>query len=84
MADMEALMARTIELVQPLIKKPKLTPKLPGKPPFRFLHDVISQITASTGFADGLYEGDELNAGTIKALEKQTPNPPRLSPCPFR
>jgi len=72
MADMEAIMARTIELVQPLIKKPKLTPKLLGKPPFRFLHDVVSEISRSTGFAEGLYEGDEQNAGTIKVPLAET------------
>jgi hypothetical protein len=66
MGDMDAITARTIELVQPLIKKPKLTPKLLGKPPFRFLHDVVTGIAESTGFAEGLYSADELNAGAIK------------------
>lgn len=31
----------------------------------RFLHDTISAITAKTGFAEGLYAGDELDSAGI-------------------
>jgi TRAF3-interacting protein 1 len=36
------------------------------KPPFRFLHDIVSELSKVTGFADGLYDENELNSGTIK------------------
>jgi len=75
MADMESIIADTIEVLQPLIKKPKLTPKLLGKPPFRFLHDVVSGVADSTGFGQGLYGPDEMNAAGIKVSPLRLPTP---------
>lgn len=49
----------------PLVRKPKLTDALLQRPPFRFLHDVISAVQAKTGFAQGLFTPQEANAKTI-------------------
>jgi TRAF3-interacting protein 1 len=64
MADPE-LIATTKSLLDPIISKPKLADKLLGKPPFRFLHDVFTNVSAATGFAAGLYGESEMSASSI-------------------
>ena len=65
MGDIDALVAQSKELLSSLITKPKMTEKLLNKPPFRFLHDTVSAVVKTTGFGEGLMQGDELNSGAI-------------------
>ncbi|XP_077435831.1 TRAF3-interacting protein 1-like [Vanacampus margaritifer] len=49
-----------------VIKKPALTEKLLSKPPFRYLHDIFTEIIRTTGFMKGLYKENELKSECIK------------------
>ncbi len=69
MGDLEGLIERTKDMVASLIAKPKMTEKLLSKPPFRFLHDTVSSIIATTGFGEGLYSGAELDSAAITDKE---------------
>ncbi|XP_043802784.1 TRAF3-interacting protein 1 [Apis laboriosa] len=60
---------KTQDLLGKYFKKPPLTEKLLRKPPFRFLHDIISAIINETGFLNGLYSEEELNSENIKNKE---------------
>jgi TRAF3-interacting protein 1 len=59
----------THQLLGSVISKPKLTQKLLSKPPFRFLHDILTEVIKTTGFASGLYNDEEMDSS--KVTEKQ-------------
>ncbi|CAD8110689.1 unnamed protein product [Paramecium primaurelia] len=45
-----------------LIDKPKMSQKLLEKPPFKYIFDIIMATSKQTGYAKGLYTGDELDS----------------------
>lgn len=62
---------KTQEILGKVIKKPPLNEKLLKKPPFRFLHDVITNIIKTTKFFDGLYTPEEMVSENVKDKEKK-------------
>ncbi|TPX38136.1 hypothetical protein SmJEL517_g00373 [Synchytrium microbalum] len=56
----------TADILSRFIKKTPLTSKLLSKPPFRFLHDLITESVTSTGWAQGLFTDPELNSENVK------------------
>lgn len=54
-----------------LIRKPKLTEKLLGKPPFRFLYDIVMEVKNSSGFANGLFTEEEGNSANVSTKDQK-------------
>uniref|UniRef100_UPI0037E8294D TRAF3-interacting protein 1 isoform X2 n=1 Tax=Semicossyphus pulcher TaxID=241346 RepID=UPI0037E8294D len=61
-----ALVKKTQDTLGKVIKKPPLTEKLLSKPPFRYLHDIFSEIIRTTGFMKGLYGENEMKSDNVK------------------
>ena len=63
--SLRELVATTRQVLGAVIETPVLTGALLSKPPFRFLHDIVSEVTRATGFAEGLYDEEELSAANV-------------------
>jgi len=57
--------ATTQALLSEIIQRPKLTDKLLSKPPFRYLHDIITEVVKVTGFAKNLYTDLEMDSANV-------------------
>ncbi|XP_059724111.1 TRAF3-interacting protein 1 isoform X3 [Haemorhous mexicanus] len=62
----EAVSRQTRETLGQVIRKPPLTDALLSKPPFRYLHDLITEVIRVTGFLRGLYTDFELKSDNVK------------------
>ncbi|XP_036401700.1 TRAF3-interacting protein 1 [Megalops cyprinoides] len=60
---------KTQETLGKVIKKPPLTEKLLSRPPFRYLHDIFSEVIRTTGFMRGLYVEAEMKSDNVKDKE---------------
>ncbi|XP_064289490.1 TRAF3-interacting protein 1 isoform X2 [Passer domesticus] len=67
----EAVSRQTRETLGQVIRKPPLTDALLGKPPFRYLHDLICEVIRVTGFLRGLYTDFELKSDNVKDKESK-------------
>jgi len=67
----EEWIEKTQQTLGSLITKPKLGEKYLIKPPFRFLHDALTETIRATGFGHGLYTEEELDAAKISEGGKQ-------------
>ena len=62
-------MKKTQDTLGKIIKKPPLTEKLLNKPPFRFLHDVITEVIRTTEFLKGLFTAEEMDSKNVTSKE---------------
>lgn len=56
-----AVVKRTQEALGKVIRRPPLTEKLLNKPPFRYLHDIITEVGAAPG--SGMGCGERVGTG---------------------
>lgn len=63
--------ATTQTMLGELISRPKLTEKLLSKPPFRFLHDIVTEVTRVTGFSRGIFTDEEMDSANVQEKEKK-------------
>ncbi|XP_022121349.2 TRAF3-interacting protein 1 [Pieris rapae] len=66
--DLSVIKATQLSLGK-YVKRPPLSDKLLKKPPFRFLHDIVTSVLKSTGFFEGLFEDHELKSDNVKDRE---------------
>ena len=71
-AGAEEFTATTQRLLGGLITRPTLKPALLQKPPFRFLHDIVTALIASPAhYPADYFTSDESNSGLIDSSEKK-------------
>jgi len=62
---------KTIFVLGPLVKYPRLEVKYLQRPPFLFVHDIVTYVIRNHGFLNGLFSNDELNRNTVKTCKQK-------------
>lgn len=68
---MERFWEKTIKTYENIITYPKLTEKYLKRPPFKYLLQIFISLNKKTGFADGLYQDEELKNEFYSTPEKK-------------
>jgi hypothetical protein len=68
-AALAAAAATTASLLNSIARREVATVDLLLRPPFRFVHDVVMEVVAATGFGAGLWVGIELDAVALRSAE---------------
>ncbi|KAJ3336926.1 TRAF3-interacting protein 1 [Gonapodya sp. JEL0774] len=79
--SLDAAIKSTQSSLAPLIKRTPLTAKLLTKPPFRFLHDLVSEAMGAAGWGTGLFSESERNSENVKEKEAKIAWLMKLSDC---
>lgn len=61
----------TQQMLGEVIRRPKLTEKLLGRPPFKFLYDIVMEVKNTSGFANGLFTEEESEVANVAAKEQK-------------
>ncbi|XP_071054443.1 TRAF3-interacting protein 1 isoform X1 [Onthophagus taurus] len=65
----DSVIQKTQKVLGKHITKPSLTPKLLKKPPFRFLHDIVTSVIKETAFLKGVFNEEEMVSENVKERE---------------
>mmetsp|Transcript_7483 Transcript_7483/g.14189 ORF Transcript_7483/g.14189 Transcript_7483/m.14189 type:complete len:496 (+) Transcript_7483:3221-4708(+) len=63
--ELEIAIKNTQAIFSKIISKPKCTNKLLNKPPFRFIHDIVTSTLKSTGFPNRYFTSRELDSNNF-------------------
>lgn len=69
--SLESAIAETQRVLGPLFKKPSLTEKYLSRPPFRFLHDIVTSTMRETGFPSNFFTAEELEPSNFEDKSKK-------------
>lgn len=63
------LLKSNIDQWSKILKRPMVTDKVLARPPFKFLHDLVTLVVKSTGYLRGLYSDEEFVLANVSNKE---------------